>query len=68
MQIATVMLATVVSAANPEKGLVFIGDETPQFAVSAVPADGAAWRVADWRGETRSDGRSAAASPTASVQ
>lgn len=55
-----VLLATVVSAASPEKGLVFMGDETPQFAVSAVPADGASWTVTDWRGETRAEGRIAA--------
>jgi len=53
----TMLLATVVSAACPEKGLVFTGSETPQFAVSAVPAEGAAWTVSDWRGERHAEGR-----------
>ena len=60
MGVETLLLATVVSAACPEKGLVFMGDETPRFAVSAVPADGTSWTVTDWRGETRADGRIAA--------
>lgn len=53
----TVLLATVVSAVSPENGLVFMGDETPQFQVSAVPVDGATWKVTDWRGEKRAEGR-----------